>query len=114
MLSSDVQRWQDKANWISRECGWDASLLLTIQPDERTLVIQVRKSSLLFTVRQDSPGLPRYTVTYTEYASRGPADATVRRMTAGQARSAAFVEEEIEKWLRRFVAQYAAERGSPA
>ena len=109
MLRSDIAKWLGIVESISQEYGWDKSLIITMQTDDRTFVIQVRKSPLVFTIKQETFDLHKYTVSYTVFPYSSTPDATARRLTAGQSRSAAFVEEELEKWLRELVAKYAAE-----
>ncbi len=113
MFRSDVQRWLTRVKSIGHECGWDRSLLITMETDDRAFVVQVRKSALLFIARQEGLEPPTYTVTYTTFQRGAPPDVTARRTTAGQFSPPAFVEEELEKWLRESVAAYATEMGMP-
>jgi hypothetical protein len=113
MLRSDVQSWLEIVRSTSQECGWDQSLLITMETDDRTFFIQVRKSPLVFTVKQETRDPGRYTATYTVFPYNSTPDATARRFTAGQSRSAAFVGEELDRWLRQLVAKYVAETGLP-
>ncbi len=113
MFRSDVQRWLARISSISQEYDWDRSLLIIMETDDRTFVVQVRKSALIFIARQEAVEPPAYTVTYTLFQRGAPPDVTARRHTAGQFREPGFVEAELEKWLRESVATYVTESGIP-
>ncbi len=98
---------------VSRECGWDAGLLFHFMPDEYTLVLQVRKSPLVFTIKQQALDPQRFTVSYTVYEPGSEPDATMRRFGAGPARPVPAVSDELERWLRASVVRYVAEAGMP-
>ncbi len=112
MFKSDIQRWLEIIHRVSQACGWDRSLLLTMDPDDRSFVVQVRKSALMFTVRQDAPAPPNYSVSYTVFKPGAPPDVTARRLSAGERLSAEFVSEQLEAWLRESVDRYVEEVGA--
>ncbi len=110
MIRSDVKNWLGIVKTISEECRWDRHFILTMETDDQTLVIQVRKSPLVFTIKQDSFHPPTYTVSYTALPPSAPPGATVRWLTPWETRPALFVDAELEQWLRQSVAAYAADR----
>ena len=108
MFRADMESWLSTITEVRNELGWDKSLILTMKTDERTFLVQVRKSALVFTVQEEPGEHRRYTVTYTELPPESTPNETARRVTAGKSRSAEFVREELEKWLREPIARYAA------
>ncbi len=113
MLGWAVDEWLAIVENVGRECGWDSSLIFHLMPDEHTLVFQVRKSPLFFTINQQAMDAQRFTVAYTGYEPDAEPEATMRRFGAGPARPAASVSDELERWLRASVARYAAETSLP-
>jgi hypothetical protein len=113
MLKTDVQSWLEIIRNVGQECGWDKSLVFAMETDERTFIVQVRKSGLTFNAVEE-PGEPRrYTVSYTMFPYNSTPDATARRFTAGKSRAPTFVAEELETWLRQSVAKYVTDNGVP-
>ncbi len=111
MFRSDIEKWLGVVTTISRECEWDPSLVISMQTDERTYVIQVRKSPLMFIVNEEPARSGNYAVAYTVYPS--VPEETARRVSAGKSRAPGFVEEQLEQWLREYVARYAVETKLP-
>ena len=111
MFRQDVEGWLGIVGNISQESGWDRSLILTMQTDDRTFVAQVRKSSLVFIAQEQGRNSGAYSVAYTLFPSSP--DETARRITAGEFRPAAFVDEQLEQWLLEHVARYVAESKLP-
>ncbi len=113
MLGWAVDEWLAIVDNIGRECGWDTSLIFHLMPDEHTLILQVRKSPLIFSIQQQAIDAQRFTVAYTGYEPGAERDATMRRFGSGPARPAASVSDELQRWLRSSVARYAAETSLP-
>ncbi len=111
MLGWATDEWLTIVENIGRECGWDESVLFHFMPDEHTLIFQVRKSPLVFTIQQQAVDWQRFAISYTGYEPGAAPDATMRRFGSGPARPAATVSDELERWLRASVARYAAETG---
>ncbi len=113
MITSYVQRWLQMIQGVSRELGWDPSLILSMTTDDRTFIVQVRKSAVVFTIVQESAYSDRFATSYMAYPPGSPPDTTLRRFASGQFRSAADVDRELELWLRESVARHAAETKLP-
>ena len=109
MQACAMDEWLGLVENVSRECDWDAGFMFHFMPDEYTLVFQVRKSPLFFTIKQPAVDLQRFTVSYSGYEPGAERDATMRRFGSGPARPAPAVSDELERWLRGSVVRYAAE-----
>ncbi len=98
---------------VTRELGWDESLILSMPTDDHTFVIQVRKSALVFTITQEHAHSDRFAVSYTAYDPGAEPQTTVRRFTSGHFRSAGSIDEDLNRWLRQTVARHAAQSALP-
>lgn len=113
MFTSAMDGWLTIVQDIGREQGWDGSLIFTFMMDDHTLVFQVRKSPLSFTIKQLPSDPHKFTVSYTVFPPGTPLDSTLRRLGTSQTRSSASVSKELEDWLRDSVAHYARETSLP-
>jgi hypothetical protein len=111
LLTSHTQRWLDIVARIGRQAGWDGTLIIPMEIDDRTLNFQVRKSALGFMIKQEGADAQRFSISYTEYARGTPLDTTLRRIDGGRYRSPSTVDQQLEQWLLGSVARYVADRG---
>lgn len=109
MRSEHKYHWLTIVNRRGLEEDWDPDLLIPLDMDESTFVIEVRKTPLRFAI-QESPIHPdQYMISYVEYPPGDPSARSTRRSTPGSSLQAEDVDDKLEDWLLHAVAKYVSE-----
>lgn len=101
--------WLNMAKTRGLEANWDPDLFFPVDMEEDEFIIEVRKSSLQFAVRETPMNSNRYVVSCVGYPPGYASAASKGLLALGSLLQAKGVDDRLEDWLLYAVAKYVSQ-----